>query len=111
MLIYGHLISYLRKMKLAKYLRIYWVSSIGKFVAQVKFYLKIMLSSKFLGNPCGDIARLLGLNTSAVYRRNNTERILHKYLEKVTKFMNGRPVFTYEQVMLKIQVEGGIRSI
>jgi len=50
------------------------------------------------GNPCEDIARLLSLNTSGQYRRANTKKLLKQYTAKVTELMDGKPLFTFEQI-------------
>jgi hypothetical protein len=53
------------------------------------------------GNPCEDILRLLSLNTSVDYRRQNTERLLCFFVERIEYYMNiqGRSVpFTLEQI-------------
>lgn len=50
------------------------------------------------GNPCEDILRLISLNTSGEYRRNNTQRILKYYMERVEEYMNGKAPFTFDQL-------------
>ncbi|CAK5033191.1 unnamed protein product [Meloidogyne enterolobii] len=50
------------------------------------------------GNPCEDICRILSLNTSGTYRRQNTERLLTFYAEKVAEFMGGNSPFTFVQL-------------
>jgi aminoglycoside phosphotransferase (APT) family kinase protein len=51
-----------------------------------------------LGNPCEDLVRILNLNTSGKYRRENEAKLLEYYAEKVAEFMGGNAPFTLEQV-------------
>uniref|UniRef100_A0A915CR22 CHK kinase-like domain-containing protein n=1 Tax=Ditylenchus dipsaci TaxID=166011 RepID=A0A915CR22_9BILA len=48
--------------------------------------------------PCEDIARLLSLNTTGIYRRANTQRLLKRYTDKVTEFMDGKALFTLQTI-------------
>ena len=51
------------------------------------------------GNPCEELQRILSVNTSGEYRRQNTERLLRFYAEKVAEHMpDGRAPFTVENV-------------
>uniref|UniRef100_A0A7E4UYT7 CHK domain-containing protein n=1 Tax=Panagrellus redivivus TaxID=6233 RepID=A0A7E4UYT7_PANRE len=50
------------------------------------------------GNPFADIGRLLAVNTSAVYRRRETNRLLKRYYDVVSAEMDGKPPFTEEQM-------------
>lgn len=50
------------------------------------------------GNPCEELQRILSVNTSGKYRRQNTERLLRFYTDKVAEHMaDGRAPFTVEQ--------------
>uniref|UniRef100_A0A183CHN5 CHK domain-containing protein n=1 Tax=Globodera pallida TaxID=36090 RepID=A0A183CHN5_GLOPA len=50
------------------------------------------------GNPCTDISRLLALNTSGQYRRDNTDRLLEYYTRKVADHLGGEAPFTTAQL-------------
>lgn len=50
------------------------------------------------GNPGEDICRILSLNTTGIYRRKNTERLLTYYAGKVAEFMGGSSPFTILQL-------------
>ncbi|KAI6241708.1 CHK domain-containing protein [Aphelenchoides fujianensis] len=50
------------------------------------------------GNPGADLARSLSLNTSAAYRRENTDRLLHIYHDAVQEAMGKPPPFDFDQL-------------
>ncbi|KAI6187754.1 Zinc transporter SLC39A7 [Aphelenchoides besseyi] len=56
------------------------------------------------GNPCVDVARSLSLNTSAKYRRQNTDRLLRLYYDNVQSLMGKSTPFTFEQLTRLYQV-------
>uniref|UniRef100_A0AC35GV66 CHK kinase-like domain-containing protein n=1 Tax=Panagrolaimus sp. PS1159 TaxID=55785 RepID=A0AC35GV66_9BILA len=51
------------------------------------------------GNPGVDFGRLLAVNTSTNYRRNNTERLIKRYLKKLEENLGEIPPVTFEQLM------------
>lgn len=55
----------------------------------------------FLGNPCEDLARLLSANASGKYRRENTNRLLRYYQDKVEGYL-GYSLFTFDQVNISL---------
>uniref|UniRef100_A0AC34QKM4 CHK kinase-like domain-containing protein n=1 Tax=Panagrolaimus sp. JU765 TaxID=591449 RepID=A0AC34QKM4_9BILA len=50
------------------------------------------------GNPGIDLSRALAMNTSAKYRRENTDRLLKFYLEKLEKYLGKPPPMNFSQL-------------
>ena len=53
---------------------------------------------KLLGNPCEDLCRILNLNTTGEYRRQNTENIMKYYMERIKEYAGNGVTFSFDQV-------------
>lgn len=53
---------------------------------------------KSLGNPCEDLCRILNLNTTGEYRRQNTENIMKYYMERIKEYAGNGVTFSFDQV-------------
>ena len=56
------------------------------------------------GNPGSDLSRILAMNTSAKFRRENTDRLLQYYLDCLEKYLGTPPPLTFDQVHCKLPV-------